>query len=66
MVDVGRIAAQEVNRRLDGGESIVLICGYEDEGAFAAARLLGAISLAQFRSRKATYPKNQPIIFYCG
>ncbi len=42
----------------------LLVCAYDSEEKFADARLDGAISLAQLRSRESELPKEQELIFY--
>jgi hypothetical protein len=42
----------------------LLVCAYEDEAKCGTLNLSGSISLANFRSRAASLPKNKEIIFY--
>ena len=44
----------------------LLVCAYEDPARFAGIRLEGAISIQEFRARRASLPRDQEIIFYCA
>ena len=63
MGEVRRVTAGEVHERLKAGKAI-LVCAYEDESKFKLMRLQGAISFNEFRSKLASLPKEQEIIFY--
>jgi len=64
MAEVARITAQEAQPRVSAGQAL-LVCAYEDPARFAENRLAGAISIQEFRARRATLPRAQEIIFYC-
>ena len=65
MAKVARITPQEAHARVSAGQAL-LVCAYEDPARFAELRLEGAISIQEFRSRRATLPRDQEIIFYCA
>jgi len=65
MAMVARITPQEAHARVSAGQAL-LVCAYEDPARFAELRLEGAISIQEFRSRRATLPRDQEIIFYCA
>jgi len=65
MEDVARITPEEACGKIKAGEAL-LVCGYEEPAKFQAMRLEGAISIQEFRARRATLPKDQEIIFYCA
>jgi len=65
MAEVARITPQEAHARVSAGQAL-LVCAYEDPARFAEIRLEGAISIQEFRARRATLPRDQEIIFYCS
>jgi len=65
MAEVARITPEEAHARVNAGQAL-LVCAYEDPTRFATLRLEGAISIQEFRTRRATLPRNQEIIFYCA
>ena len=60
------IAAQQAHDMLAKDPSVLLVCAYEKEEEFRQYDLEGAISLGEFRKRKASLPKDENIIFYCA
>jgi hypothetical protein len=58
-----RIGPEEVRRKLLLGKAL-LVCAYESDTKFRQAALDGAISLADFETRKASLPRDSEIIFY--
>jgi rhodanese-related sulfurtransferase len=44
----------------------ILVCGYEEEEEFRRHDLEGALSLAEFRRRIETFPKDESVVFYCA
>jgi len=52
MADVARITPQEAHARVSSGQAL-LVCAYDDPARFAALRLEGAISIQEFRARRA-------------
>ncbi len=58
-----RVAPEEVYQKLKSG-TLLFVCAYEDEARFRTMQLEGAISLSEFKSRLATLPKDQEIVFY--
>ena len=65
MNEVARITAREAHSRVSEGKAL-LVCAYEDPARFAEIRLEGAISIQEFRARRAGLPRDQEIIFYCA
>ena len=65
MAKVARITPQEAHPRVVAGQAL-LVCAYEDPARFARIRLEGAISIQEFRARRASLPRDQEIIFYCA
>jgi rhodanese-related sulfurtransferase len=65
MAKVERITPQEAQARVAAGRAL-LVCAYEDPARFAEIHLEGAISIQEFRARRASLPRDQEIIFYCA
>jgi rhodanese-related sulfurtransferase len=65
MTEFIRVLPQEVRQKVESG-SALLVCAYDDEQKFNQNHLEGAISLSEFKSRLASLPKDQEIIFYCA
>lgn len=65
MAEIERISVADARSKVQGKQAL-LVCAYPDEAKFHAARLDGAISLADFEARVGTLPKNQELVFYCG
>lgn len=65
MAKVARITPQEAHARVVAGQAL-LVCAYEDPARFATIHLEGAISIQEFRARRASLPRDQEIIFYCA
>ncbi len=65
MTEFIRVPPQEVRQKVESG-SALLVCAYDDEQKFNQNHLEGAISLSEFKSRLASLPKDQEIIFYCA
>jgi hypothetical protein len=63
MADVERISADQAHAKSKANQAL-LVCAYEDEAKCRVLNLEGSISLASFRSRVASLPKTQEIIFY--
>jgi hypothetical protein len=59
--EIERITAEQAHAK--AGQAL-LVCAYEDEAKCRAVNLNGSISLVNFRSRVASLPKTQEIIFY--
>jgi hypothetical protein len=62
---IERLSPVVVHERVIGGDAL-LVCAYESDLAFRAARLEGAISVQEFRSRIPSLVAGQEIIFYCS
>ncbi|MDY6837009.1 MAG: ArsR family transcriptional regulator [Thermodesulfobacteriota bacterium] len=60
-----RVSAQEAKEMVEA-ESGLLVCAYDDEDKFKRNHLSGAISLAEFRSRLTSIPRDREIVFYCA
>ena len=65
MAKVERISPQEAHARVVAGQAL-LVCAYDDPARFAEIPLEGAISIQEFRARRAALPRDQEIIFYCA
>jgi hypothetical protein len=60
-----RISAEEV-RRKQSNEGVLLVCAYDTDEKFRKYHLDGALSLADFRAREKSLPKQQELVFYCA
>jgi hypothetical protein len=60
-----RVPPEVVFQKTEKGEAI-LVCAYETEIAFRAAKLKGAISFQQFTATLPSLDPDQEIIFYCA
>jgi len=65
LAKVERISPQEAHARVVAGQAL-LVCAYDDPARFAEIHLEGAISVQEFRARRAALPRDQEIIFYCA
>jgi hypothetical protein len=61
MADIERISVKQARGK---AHQALLVCAYENEAKHRMFNLDGSISLANFRSRLASLPKAQEIIFY--
>jgi hypothetical protein len=61
MAEIERISVEQAHAKAN---QALLVCAYEDEAKCRMVNLYGSISLASFRSRAASLPKTQEIIFY--
>jgi hypothetical protein len=61
MADIERIGVKQAREK---AHQALLVCAYENEAKHRMFNLDGSISLANFRSRLASLPKTQEIIFY--
>jgi hypothetical protein len=66
MTDPRRLSPQEVRRALLEGGGLLLVCAYEEDRRFEAARLEGAIPFSDYLARRAFLTANQDLVFYCG
>ncbi len=62
---IERVDPAVVHERVSQGDAL-LVCAYESDIAFRAARLDGAITMQEFRSRVPVLQPQQEIIFYCS
>ena len=62
---VVRLPAEVVFQKVQEGETL-LVCAYDTDVAFRAARLEGAISSSQFAKLLPTLDLKQRIVFYCA
>ncbi len=60
-----RISAEQAHADVTSGKAL-LVCGYDSDEKFREHHLPEAISMAEFRKRVDSLPKNQEIIFYCS
>jgi hypothetical protein len=65
MPDSLRVGVEETRRAVQSGRAL-LVCSYDDEQKCKSMQLEGAIALPALRSRLASLPKDQEIIFYCA
>jgi len=63
MAEPVRIPPEKVREKLTSGNAL-LVCAYDDEDKFRDNHLVGALSLAEFKSELPSLPKDQEIIFY--
>ena len=63
MSEPKRVTAEEVYDKLKSGKAL-LVCAYEDEEKFKKLQLEGAISFNAFKSKLASFSKDQEIVFY--
>ena len=63
MADIKRVSVQETHAKIKANQAL-LVCAYEDEAKCRMLNLDGSISFATLRSRAASLPKTQEIIFY--
>ena len=61
MADIERISVERAHAK---AHQALLVCAYENEAKHRMFNLDGSISLANFRSRVASLPKTQEVIFY--
>lgn len=59
---VGRIAAEEVARRLRAGQALLLVCAYDSPVAWGKLGLVGALPLGQLAER---LEPGAEVVLYC-
>jgi len=64
MADMAHIERISVKQAREKAHQALLVCAYENEAKHRMFNLDGSISLANFRSRVASLPKTQEVIFY--
>jgi len=64
-MDVQRISVGDARRKVQANHAL-LVCAYEDEAKCRMVNLEGSIPLTSLRSRAASLPKDQEIIFFCA
>jgi len=65
MMQVDRIAPEEARQNGTAG-SAFFVCAYDDDEKFMRYILEGAISMAEFRSKLGSFPRDQDVIFDCA
>ncbi len=65
-MDVPRISAKALRRKMTGGDPVLLVCAYDSDARFREIELEGAISWLTFESRRASIPFDREIVFYCA
>ena len=65
MTEPLRISVEDVRQKVTSG-SALLVCAYDDEEKFRNLHLEGAISIAEFKSKRPSLRKDDEIIFYCA
>jgi len=63
MAEPVRVTPKEIYEKMKSGKAL-LVCAYEDEAKFRKMQLEGAISFNEFKSKLASLPKDQEIVFY--
>ena len=66
MAEPTRISAEELHRKLEEGEPVILVCAYGSELAFKKYNIKQAITATELDSRLPALPKDQEIVFYCA
>jgi hypothetical protein len=64
-MDVQRISVGDARSKVQANRAL-LVCAYEDEAKCRMVNLEGSIPLTSLRSRAASLPKDQEIIFFCA
>lgn len=65
MRGVKKVSPEETYKKVESGEAL-LVCAYKEYERFNRIRLKGAISWGNFKSKLASLPLDQEIIFYCS
>jgi hypothetical protein len=65
-MDVARVSAKEVRRKMVRGAGLLLVCAYDTEEGFREMELEGALSWPAFQSRLPSVSKDQEIVLYCA
>jgi rhodanese-related sulfurtransferase len=60
-----RITPEETFQKLRAGKAL-LVCAYDSDEQFRNLHLDGAISLAEFKEKLPSLPRNQEIVLYCA
>jgi len=63
MPEIVRVAPREAREAVASGRAL-LVYAYDNEEKFRAMRPEGAISLRELRTRLASLPREQEIVFY--
>jgi hypothetical protein len=63
---VPRIDPEEVRRRRQSGEKLLLVCAYDDEAKCRDAGIDGALTLRQLDEVAAELGPDAPLVFYCA
>ena len=61
-----RVDPEDVRRRWQRGENVVLVCAYDDEAKCRDAEIEGALTLRQLDGLLADTAPNTPLVFYCA
>ena len=65
MNDDLRIDVDEARHRNASGRAL-LVCAYDDDEKCREMRFKGALTMSEFRKRKASFDKRDEIILYCA
>jgi nucleotide-binding universal stress UspA family protein/rhodanese-related sulfurtransferase len=65
-MDVPRIDAAALRRRIANGAGPLLICAYDTDSRFRELEVVGAVSWVALQPRLSALPKDQELVFYCG
>jgi hypothetical protein len=65
VAEIERISVDDAHRKVAARQAL-LVCAYDDDAKCRMIDLDGSMSLTTFRTRAASLPKDQEIIFYCA
>ena len=65
-MNIPRISAKDLRRKMTGSQPPLLVCGYESEDRFREMDLEGSISWSAFQSRLESVSLGQELVFYCA
>lgn len=61
-----RVTAGDVRERMKSPGGLLLVCAYDDEEKCRALGMSGLMSLQELRSKLASLPREQEIVFACS
>jgi len=61
-----RLKAEDVRRRIEGGDGPLLVCAYDDAEKCRGFGIGEAIPYPEFKSRLDSIPKSREIVFFCN
>ena len=66
ITEANRVTVSQVRDRLQGPNSALLVCAYDDEEKCRSMHIPGSVTLSQLNFRLESLPKDQELVFYCG